>query len=171
KSIVVMLLLVAGLSGFAVKYVGYFEKGAKSVGARLDYWKVATQIAVHHPVLGSGPGTFSVLYRYLKPPEAEMARLVHNDYLEQACDSGFVGFLIYGVFVAGSLALLRPSLSRGFDWLQLCVWLGVVGWATQSLFEFGLYVPALAWPAFLFLGWLWGSHSQQNLDDESLKPS
>jgi len=170
KSMVVMLLLVGGLSGFAVKYGAYFEKGAKSVGARLDYWKVATQIAVHHPVLGSGPGTFSVLYRYLKPPEAEMARLVHNDYLEQACDSGVVGFLAYGVFVVGSLVLLRPSCARGFDWLQLSVWLGVVGWATQSLFEFGLYVPALAWPAFLFLGWLWASRSQQNLGEDSQAP-
>jgi len=24
----------------------------------------------------------------------------------------------------------------------------------QGLFEFGLYIPALAWPAFTFIGWL-----------------
>ena len=37
---------------------------------------------------------------------------------------------------------------------MFAVWLGVLGWSLQSLVEFGLYIPALAWPAFTFLGWL-----------------
>jgi hypothetical protein len=40
--------------------------------------------------------------------------------------------------------------------LTAAVWLGVLGWSLQSLVEFGLYIPALAWPAFTFLGWLLG---------------
>ena len=32
---------------------------------------------------------FAKTFAPIKPPEAEMARLVHNDYLEQACDSGW----------------------------------------------------------------------------------
>ncbi|MDB6023564.1 MAG: O-antigen polymerase, partial [Pedosphaera sp.] len=38
------------------------------------------------------------------------------------------------------------------------VWLGVLGWALQSFVEFGLYIPALAWPAFGFMGWLLGAN-------------
>jgi hypothetical protein len=34
------------------------------------------------------------------------------------------------------------------------LWLGTLGWALQSFVEFGLYLPALAWPAFAFLGCL-----------------
>jgi hypothetical protein len=40
--------------------------------------------------------------------------------------------------------------------LTAAIWLGVLGWSLQSLVEFGLYIPALAWPAFAFLGWLLG---------------
>jgi hypothetical protein len=32
--------------------------------------------------------------------------------------------------------------------------LGVLGWALQSLMEFSLYIPALSWSAFAFLGWM-----------------
>jgi O-antigen ligase len=158
--ILVVGLLLIGLAGFFVKYAGYFEKGATSVGARLDYWKIAVKISASHPVLGSGPGTFMVLYRYLKPPEAEMARLVHNDYLEQACDSGLFGFVLYGLLMIGSLVLIYRRLNPR-ELLEFGVWLGIAALAGQSLVEFGLYVPALAWPSFLLLGWLWGKENSR----------
>ena len=42
------------------------------------------------------------------------------------------------------------------DGWRFAVWLGVLGWSLQGLFDFGLYIPALAWPAFTLLGWLLG---------------
>jgi O-antigen ligase len=42
------------------------------------------------------------------------------------------------------------------DWRPFTIWLGVLGWSLQGLFEFGLYIPALAWPAFALLGLLLG---------------
>jgi hypothetical protein len=42
----------------------------------------------------------------------------------------------------------------GRDWEAFAVWLGMLGWALQGFVEFGLYIPALAWPAFVMLGWL-----------------
>jgi hypothetical protein len=175
KYTVMTLCLLAGLAGFLVRHSAYFEKGATSMGARFDYWRVATKIAVRNPVFGSGPGTFFVLYRYLKPPESEMTRMVHNDYLQQACDSGFMGFLLFSAFVAGSLLLPRPSpqcapdgkktalafwpgycLGTDHERIRFALWLGLVGWALQEFVEFGLYIPVTSWPAFLFMGWLWG---------------
>lgn len=38
--------------------------------------------------------------------------------------------------------------------LRFAVWLGLLGWGLQGLVEFGLYIPALAWPAFALLGLL-----------------
>ena len=32
--------------------------------------------------------------------------------------------------------------------------LGLLAWLLQGFVEFGLYIPALAWPAWLMLGWL-----------------
>jgi O-antigen ligase len=155
KASVLVMLLVAGGCGFYLKYAGYFAKGATSASARTDYWKAAWQTAKAKPLLGSGPGTFAIEYKERKAPESEMARLVHNDYLEQASDSGWPGFLAYTSLIWGSVVFLYRE--RLFTWREKALWLGVAGMAAQSIVEFGLYIPALAWPFFLFLGWLWGA--------------
>ncbi len=90
---------------------------------------------------------------------------MHNDYLEQASDSGLAGLLAYALFIAGALTKSYPRLGKATalepnDWLTFAVWLGAVGWSLQSFIEFGLYIPALAWPAFTFLGCLLANRAQ-----------
>lgn len=51
------------------------------------------------------------------------------------------------------------------DWLVFGVWLGVLGWSLQGFAEFGLYIPALAWPAFAFLGWLLAKQGPKPFDN------
>ena len=92
KVVLVTGVLLVGLAGFFWRYAGFFQKGATSVSARFDYWRAAVQTAKDKPLFGTGPGTFAIAYQKIKRPESEMARLVHNDYLEQASDSGLVGF-------------------------------------------------------------------------------
>jgi O-antigen ligase len=171
------IILVGGLAGFFITYSAYFKRGATSVGARFDYWRAAIQTICDHPIVGTGPGTFAHPYAAIKRPESEMARLVHNDYLEQASDSGFPAFLLYTSFIAAAIIRTFPgilplnhNLNRNLnpppsnaastqatsDWRPFTLWLGVLGWALQSLFDFGLYIPAVAWPAFAFLGVLLG---------------
>jgi len=106
-----------------------------------------------------------------------MARLAHNDYLEQATDAGLPAFILYVTSIVGCLVWSfpkdrgtgnRPCPANGKSqqiaygeedkraeaWVTFSIWLGLLGWSLQSLFEFGLYIPALAWPAFALLGWL-----------------
>ncbi len=198
KILFVCFILLGGLGVFGWKYAGFFQRGATSVVARFDYWHAALRTAVAHPLFGTGPGTFARPYAQLKRPESEMARLVHNDYLEQASDSGWPGFLFYLGFIILVLSGTYPAdfwtrlgepgtsppqnqthsdvvLSHGdrkatsrdkappaaavfaataTDFYIFAIWLGLLGWALQSLFEFGLYIPALSWPAFTFLGLL-----------------
>lgn len=149
----VTAVVAGGLAGFTWKYQSYFAGGARSANARFDYWSVAWQTALNRPLLGSGPGTFYAVYRQAKRPDAEMTRLVHNDYLQQASDSGAVGLLAFSGFIWASLAALY-RITRG-DCMIFTVWLGLLGWALQGFVEFGLYVPALAWTAFFLFGWLW----------------
>lgn len=156
KSLLVAAVLVLGLAGFFIKYAGYFKKGATSVEARRDYWQAALRTVDAKPVFGSGPGTFGKAYARVKRPESEMSLMVHNDYLQQASDSGIPGSLAYTAFIVGMLAYLRRKGGLERDWIKLAVWLGVLGWALQNLVEFGLYIPALAWPAFAFMGWMLG---------------
>ncbi len=196
KGIITAAALVLALGGFAARYAGYFAKGATSVAARADYWQAAVKLTAERPWLGSGPGTFRVGYKRLKSSEAEMTRLVHNDYLQQAADSGIPGFLLYATFVIGSIFALhrkralrrsvasedrRHSLGQPPEGGALprrryeppvgaelhstgssrafAAWLGLAAFAAQSLVEFGLYIPALAWPFFALLGWSWGAES------------
>lgn len=155
KMTLVGVVLVLGLTGFGLKYAGFFRKGATSVSARIDYWQAAARTAAANPVLGTGPGTFAIPYGKIKRPESEMARLVHNDYLQQASDSGVVGLVTFGAFVAGSLMLtMRRSGGANGEAMRFAVWLGLLGWWLQGFMEFGLYMPALAWPGFALSGWL-----------------
>ena len=183
-------ILLVGLTIFFWRYLGFFQKGATSVSARFDYWEAALKTAASKPLCGTGPGTFSIPYKAIKRPESEMTRLVHNDYLEQASDSGWIGFSAYLVFLVGALAYglktvtgvtpgtTRPVLAQhktgqlamhskdaqlsaeipgtADEWWKFSIWLGVLGWALHGLFDFVLYIPGLAWPAFTFIGLLLG---------------
>ena len=154
KLVLIGGVLVLGLAGFFVKYSGFFKRGATSVVARFDYWHAALQTVKEKPFFGTGPGTFAIAYEKLKKPESEMARLTHNDYLQQASDSGILGFLAYSVLIVSVLSHACRKGGLRENWVKLAVWLGILGWSLQSLVEFGLYIPALAWPAFCFMGWL-----------------
>ena len=182
KAAWVALLLAGGLGLFGLRFAGYFAKGATSAVARTDYWKAAVQNTWEHPLWGSGPGTFQRPYARLKAPESEMARLVHNDFLEQASDSGLPGFALYTAWIGGLLWTLGRRITRekdlgaqslkaspsgaaqpsGTGWpvwpeihrrrLELAVFIGLLGWFTHGLAEFGLYIPASAWTAFTLAG-------------------
>jgi O-antigen ligase len=124
------------------------------VSARFDYWRAAVETMVAKPVFGTGPGTFSIAYQAIKRPESEMSRLTHNDYLQQASDSGVVAGLAYLTFVVAMLLCGYAKPVTPEFWPRFSVWLGLLGYALQGLMEFGLYIPALAWCAFALSGWL-----------------
>jgi O-antigen ligase len=156
KFTAVMTVLILGFGVFAVRFHGYFSAGATSVGARFDYWRAAVQTTAQNPVFGSGPGTFQHPYAQLKSPEAEMARLTHNDYLEQFSDSGVVGGLAYTAWIFMALLVTGKKLWRTGGIFLFSVFAGLLAWFAQGLGEFSLYVPALAWIAFTLLGSLAG---------------
>ena len=152
KLATVAAVLIFGLGIFAVRFHGYFAAGATSAGARFDYWRAAAQTAAANPVFGSGPGTFQRPYAQLKAPASEMARLAHNDYLEQFSDSGLGGGLAYAAWIFLALAAAGKNLRRGGDAFFFAIFAGLLGWFAQGFGEFALYIPGLAWPAFTLLG-------------------
>jgi O-antigen ligase len=156
KVAAVAVMLVLSLGVFAVRFHTYFAAGATSVGARFDYWRAAGQTTLANPVFGTGPGTFQRPYAQLKSPEAEMARLTHNDYLEQFSDSGVVGGLAFLAWIILALAVIGPRIWRYGEAMDFALFAGLLAWLVQSFGEFGLYIPALAWLAFTLLGGLIG---------------
>ena len=156
KLAAVALILVLGLGVFAVRFHAYFAAGATSMGARFDYWRAAGQTTLANPFFGSGPGTFQRPYAQLKSPDAEMARLTHNDYLEQFSDSGLVGGLAFMAWIILALAVVGRKIWRCGDGVDFALYAGLLAWFAQCFGEFGLYIPALAWLAFTLLGGLIG---------------
>ena len=157
KLITISLAFIAGLGIFALRFHSYFAAGATSVGARFDYWRAAGQTAAAKPVFGSGPGTFQRPYAKIKSPDSEMARLAHNDYLEQFSDSGLAGGLAYMAWIILALLVVGKNLWRdNHNIISFAILAGLIGWYAQSFGEFGLYIPALAWTAFTLLGCLIG---------------
>ena len=156
------VVLVGGLGVFGLRFAGYFAQGATSATARADYWKAALRNTREHPLLGSGPGTFQRPYQRLKAPESEMTRLVHNDFLEQATDSGVPGFLLYVGWVGWGLWILGVRHARvaggssGTIPVETAVFYGLLAWFLHGTAEFGLYIPASAWTAFTLFGALAG---------------
>jgi hypothetical protein len=152
KLAAVAAVLILGLGVFAIRFHNYFSAGATSVSARFDYWRAALQTAAARPAFGTGPGTFQRPYARLKSPQAEMARLAHNDYLEQFSDSGIVGGLAYAAWIFLALAAAGKKLWRAGEAVSFAIFVGLLGWFVQGFGEFSLYVPALAWTAFTLLG-------------------
>jgi O-antigen ligase len=158
-ALIVMLLI--GLGIFAVRFHHYFAGGATSASARLDYWRAAAQTTVTHPLFGTGPGTFQRPYAKLKSPESEMARLTHNDYLEQFSDSGIAGGVLYAVWILLALIFSGRKVWNAGSPLSFAIFAGLLGWFLQGIGEFSLYVPALAWTAFTLLGCLLAQSGNQ----------
>jgi hypothetical protein len=143
---------ILGLGIFAVRFHTYFAAGATSAGARLDYWRAAVQTTAKNPLVGTGPGTFQRPYEQIKSPDAEMARLAHNDYLEQFSDSGVPGGIFYGAWIVLALATVGKRVWKTGNQIMFAIFIGLLGWFVQGVGEFSLYIPALAWTAFALLG-------------------
>lgn len=165
KFAAVVVVLVLGLGVFALRFHHYFAAGATSASARFDYWRAAVQATMERPLFGTGPGTFQRPYARLKSPESEMARLAHNDYLEQFSDSGMAGGLVYSAWILIAMVILTKKLWRSTDHFAFAIFLGLLGWFIQGLGEFSLFVPALAWTAFTLLGWSVGQNSIKTAQD------
>jgi O-antigen ligase len=152
KWTVVILVVVLGLGIFAIRFHHYFAAGATSLGARFDYWHAAVQTTLAHPGFGTGPGTFQRPYAELKSPDSEMARLTHNDYLQQFSDSGMIGGIFYSIWILTALTVITRKVWHSSSPVIFALFLGIVGWFAQGIGEFELYIPALAWTAFTLLG-------------------
>lgn len=161
KGLAVATILIVGLGVFVIRFNHYFTTGATSAGARLDYWRAAIQTTKTHPSFGTGPGTFQRPYAQLKLPNSEMARLTHNDYLEQFSDSGLVGGLTYISWIGIALAFVWKKSWSSRDYFIFAISIGVLAWFIQGLGEFSLYLPALGWTTFTLLGLLITKNAKQ----------
>jgi O-antigen ligase len=140
---------------------------------RLDGWRAALWMFREHPWTGVGHGAYRPEYvpamsdlldrgiqmypQHIQPVFAN----AHNEYLEAVAEWGIAGIaaLAWGLWVLVTALRRGSSGSRGDagskrDEGQALAWAGVAALAVLSFVYFPFRVALIAWPALLFLSWV-----------------
>jgi len=119
-----------------------------SFQSRLTAWKGVAQLIVDYPLLGTGPGTFALIFTQYQPPGLGHRFLnAHNDYLQFTAELGFLlppllVFIGFALYRHGFKKLKNPSrLVRGTTLGALA---GITATLCHSLIDFNLHIPANA---------------------------
>ena len=136
-AVVLLLILIEHIRKFKVKHLGfvtallliaiimiiffvpssYWErqksitetKTDTAMGRRISYLYFGWEAFKEHPIIGSGPGTFSKIYatsiyaRHFAIGEEDYYRDAHNSYLEVVVETGAISFVIFLIIIWFSL--------------------------------------------------------------------
>lgn len=157
--VLVALVLAGGLLGAALPQVRErFVYLVRDLGekTRPVMWRAAWQLFREHPAVGSGAGSYGVLFEKYRPEKfPDEPQWAHNDYLNTLSDYGAVGFVCFfgAVFLVGR----RCARDRGrvaadppaAGWLEspaitAALAVGLLAFALQLLVDFHFKIPALA---------------------------
>ena len=105
--------------------VATFDLGESSARFHLDQWRVGSQIALEHPLLGTGPETFPLVFRpyldqVLPAGRAELLgrfRLEspHNQLIGIAAELGLPALAAYLIFLAACVSACIRRARSGDD--------------------------------------------------------
>lgn len=120
-----------------------------TLGQRLDVTRDTLRIFRDHPWLGTGLGSFMVVFsRYQSFAGNGVWEHAHNDYAEALAETGLIGGLL---LLAGLIVFLRAAFGRlderlylSSGWLQLGCALGCCGFLLHSFVDFNFHIPANA---------------------------
>ena len=133
------LAVAAALVSLSV--VTSFTTASRPLQARGDYWHAAWQVAKHHPLGGSGAGTFDLGWAaYGDLGRWGEALDAHSLYLETLAELGIVGLVLVLGLVAPAAAALRSERLR----LGACAALvGSVAFLVHSDLDWDWEMPAV----------------------------
>lgn len=148
-----------GRSGGAESARAADPRAQQSIEERIEPALYTMSIVRDHPWLGTGGGTFYLVYMAYRPDGNWFWSHAHNDYLEIAADTGVVGLSMLLAFALHSgwaaLGLLRRARhpihrAAGFATLMSMTAMGL-----HATVDFNLHIPAnvLTFCAVLSLPW------------------
>jgi O-Antigen ligase len=138
---------------------------------RYDFWRVALDAFVAHPIGGLGQDNFDDYYVPRRRTYSEPS-YTHSIELRLLTHTGIVGFLLFGTFMVAAIVAVMPGRRRhgleafaaGAALLPLTVWLihGSIDWFWE--------IPALSGPALGFLA-LGGALGAAPVDRDADEPA
>ena len=167
--VVAAALLAAVVPPLRERLVDKVEKLAKGdwnnvLTGRLDGWRAAVRMLCEHPLAGVGHGAYQPEF---VPAKLELMKRgvaffqeqdrvgfanAHNEYLEVGADWGVPGLLALGWGLWVLLGALRRGGGEPED--RGLAWAGVTALAVLSLVNFPFRIALVAFPALLFLSWV-----------------
>jgi O-antigen ligase/tetratricopeptide (TPR) repeat protein len=158
RAIILSMALLGGLWLFCLGTAGREQLVARveetfkedlSLRIRVTAWRGSLAIIQDFPVLGVGLGAWPELFpRYRPSPWLPLFyREAHNDYLELAAETGFLGCALLAWFFGQSARRLMKRLQSGvssFSFSYLALLAACVGMAVHELVDANLQVPANA---------------------------
>jgi len=115
---------------------------------RVHVWQKILDMIYDHPALGTGPGTFALIFTHYQPPGiAARYFMAHNDYLHFISEVGVpliivMIWMIIALFVKGFKKLNNAGrMVRG---VTIGAMSGIISLLFFSIFDFNLHIPANA---------------------------
>ncbi|MCW2792543.1 MAG: O-Antigen ligase [Nocardioides sp.] len=110
----------------------------QNVSERLDLWSAAGRMTLEHPVLGMGPGSFSLHHReYMDQLPDDVNHpldVAHNTYLEVSSELGVLGLLTFLALLVTAYTGAWSRWRRDGDPVAAAVCAGLVGTAVAATF-------------------------------------
>ncbi len=126
-----------------------------SFAARIGYWRVALRIVADHPLLGVGLGNFGMAYGPAQDLDAGDVRNAHSVILQNLCEVGIPGLLLFmafwGVFLWQGAKFLFVTGKKG-SMLPLGLFVGLVAFLIHALIDINFSHPSLVMMAMAALG-------------------
>src|SRR6185295_383799 len=150
---VLLFLGAIGVGGPGVfnRLLGTVNAADPTTG-RAHFWNVTLDVIKHHPLIGSGLGSFSVIYtRYDTGNGLYRLEQAHNDYLQILADAGIIGGLLglsFLVLLFGKGFARRSSSDKFRRGVATGALAGCFAVLVHSAFDFTLHTTS---NALLFL--------------------
>jgi probable O-glycosylation ligase (exosortase A-associated) len=130
-----------------------YEEDTSAMG-RLKAWRSATEMAIDHPLLGVGAGSFNSAYgRFYRRPDDPVRWIsTHSAYFKVLAEYGFPGTIIFLLCIWHNLKINRETerlisensaqLEITAFWPQCMNW-ATITWAVSAFFLTGYSYPHL----------------------------
>jgi O-antigen ligase len=192
---VVLVLVVPPLRGRVMEKAGRLAQGDWNslLTGRLDGWRAAAWMLGRHPLAGAGQGGFEAEFvpaklalldsgaRFFEGAVDVTFDNAHNEILDVGADLGVPGLLALGWglwLLWGALRRRTAGAENAADAADAAdaegkdrpsaalAWGGTVALALLSLFQFPFRIALTAFPALLFLAWVFGARPEREEDEE-----
>lgn len=125
---------------------------------RLLIWSGAWEMALQHPWLGIGLGTYYQAWPpFRDPSDQSLGFYVHNDYLQLWIETGLPGLLLLlAVLLSATVMFVRYCRRADVDRFArseaIGLWCGLAAVAAHSFVDFNFYILSISLLAGLALG-------------------